>query len=69
MYACILSEIVHLLFVFTVAQTIIIITWKHYEKTLEDKLSSGILLMKLVSEGTAFISTVLIFTKCQFFFF
>ena len=69
MYACILLEVVHLLFVFTVAQTIIIITWQHYEKTLEDKLSSDILLMKLVSEGTAFISTILIFTKCQFFFF
>ena len=69
MYACILSEVDHLLFVFTVAQTIIIITWQHYEKTLDDKLSSDILLMKLVSEGTAFISTILIFTKCQFFFF
>lgn len=50
MYTCILSEIVHLLFVFTVAETIVIITWQHYEKTLEDKVSIDNLLMKLVSE-------------------
>lgn len=60
MYTCILSEIVHLLFVFTVAETIVIITWQHYEKTLEDKVSIDNLLMKLVSEGIAFISTTLI---------
>lgn len=60
MYTCILSEVVHLLFVFTVAETIVIITWQHYEKTLEDKVSIDNLLMKLVSEGIAFISTTLI---------
>ena len=60
MYTCILSEIVHLLFVFTVAETSVIITWQHYEKTLEDKVSIDNLLMKLVSEGIAFISTTLI---------
>ena len=60
MYTCILSEVVHLLFVFTVAGTIVIITWQHYEKTLEDKVSIDNLLMKLVSEGIAFISTTLI---------
>lgn len=60
MYTCILSEIVHLLFVFTVAETIVIITWQHYEKTLKDKVSIDNLLMKLVSEGIAFVSTTLI---------